>query len=153
MISAQGVGEMPAGFGPSAVTIGKFDGVHAGHRAVITDLISRAQDDGLASVVVTFDRNPLAVIDPKSCPVPLLGAERKAELLAASGIDATLTLPFDEKLSQLSPEEFVRTILHDALGARVVIVGEDFRFGYRGAGDTQTLAELGSRYGFDVEVV
>ncbi|MGO2658844.1 bifunctional riboflavin kinase/FAD synthetase [Mycetocola reblochoni] len=153
MISAKGVAGIPQDFGPSAVTIGKFDGVHAGHRAVITDLIERSRAEGLSSVVVTFDRNPLAVINPEACPEPLLGEERKAELLAASGVDATLTLPFDEELSRLSPEDFVRTILHDALHARLVIVGEDFRFGHRGAGDAAALTRLGERYGFDVDVV
>lgn len=121
-----------AGIGPSAVSIGKFDGVHAGHRAVIGTLHDRARERGLAAVVVTFDRNPLSVIAPEKCPPALVGNEQKLELLAGTGVDATLLLTFDEEFRALSPEEFVQHVLVDALEARVVLVGSDFRFGARG---------------------
>ncbi|MBF4461938.1 MULTISPECIES: bifunctional riboflavin kinase/FAD synthetase [unclassified Rathayibacter] len=142
-----------AGVGPSAVTIGKFDGVHAGHRAVIGRLHERARERGLAAVVVTFDRNPLSVIAPAACPPALVGNEQKLELLAGTGVDATLLLTFDEQFRALSPEEFVREILVDALEARVVLVGSDFRFGARGAGDLTLLRSLGGRHGFEVELI
>lgn len=142
-----------AGIGPSAVTIGKFDGVHSGHRAVIGTLHERARERGLAAVVVTFDRNPLSVIAPDKCPPALVGNEQKLELLAGTGVDATLLVAFDEAFRSLSPEEFVQQVLVDALEARVVLVGSDFRFGARGAGDIALLRELGEAHGFEVELI
>ncbi|KQQ18586.1 bifunctional riboflavin kinase/FMN adenylyltransferase [Rathayibacter sp. Leaf299] len=142
-----------AGIGPSAVTIGKFDGVHSGHRAVIGTLHERARERGLAAVVVTFDRNPLSVIAPEKCPPALVGNEQKLELLAGTGVDATLLLTFDEEFRSWTPREFVQRILVDALEARVVLVGSDFRFGARGAGDIDLLRTLGAEHGFEVELI
>ncbi|MCJ1694856.1 bifunctional riboflavin kinase/FAD synthetase [Rathayibacter caricis] len=142
-----------AGIGPSAVTIGKFDGVHSGHRAVIGTLHERARERGLAAVVVTFDRNPLSVIAPEKCPPALVGNEQKLELLAGTGVDATLLLTFDEEFRSWTPREFVQRILVDALEARVVLVGSDFRFGARGAGDIDLLRTLGVEHGFEVELI
>jgi riboflavin kinase/FMN adenylyltransferase len=148
---------VPAGFGPSAVAIGKFDGVHAGHRRVIGELLEVAEHRGLASAVVTFDRHPLSLLRPELCPPPLVSNAQKAELLAATGLDATVMLAFDLPFSQLSPEEFVRSILVDTLHARVVMVGSDFRFGARGSGTVETLRELGrglgDEHGFEVHVI
>jgi riboflavin kinase/FMN adenylyltransferase len=153
VITFRRVSDIPAGFGETAVTIGKFDGVHAGHRAVIARLKQAADDRGLNSVVVTFDRHPLALLAPEKCPQVLVGNEQKLDLLAETGIDATLLLSFDRELSQLSPEDFVTTVLTGALRARLVLVGNDFRFGHRGAGDVALLRELGVRHGFDVETI
>jgi riboflavin kinase / FMN adenylyltransferase len=147
------VDDVPAGFGPSAVTIGKFDGVHTGHRAVLDRLRSAAAADSLVSVVVTFDRHPLGLLRPDLCPAALTGNAQKVELLEATGVDATLMLEFDEALSALTPTEFVETILVDALHARIVLVGADFRFGHHGAGTVQSLRELGSTHGFEVVLV
>jgi riboflavin kinase/FMN adenylyltransferase len=141
------------GIGPSAVTIGKFDGVHSGHRAVISELIGAAEAQNLAAVVVTFDRNPLSVIAPEYSPIPLVSNEQKLALLAETGVDATVMLTFDEALMQLSPEQFVQQILVDALEARVVLVGADFRFGARGAGDVAALRSLGEQYGYTVRII
>ncbi|NQX11464.1 bifunctional riboflavin kinase/FAD synthetase [Microbacteriaceae bacterium VKM Ac-2855] len=141
------------GIGPSAVTIGKFDGVHSGHRAVIGELLSEAHRRELAAVVVTFDRNPLSVIAPEYTPIPLVSNDQKLALLAGTGVDATLMLAFDETLMRLSPEEFVRRVLVDALQARIVLVGGDFRFGARGAGDVARLTELGAQFGFEVRII
>ncbi|NQX27938.1 bifunctional riboflavin kinase/FAD synthetase [Microbacteriaceae bacterium VKM Ac-2854] len=141
------------GIGPSAVTIGKFDGVHSGHRAVITELIGAAQAQHLAAVVVTFDRNPLSVIAPEYSPIPLVSNEQKLALLAETGVDATVMLTFDEALMRLTPEQFVEQILVDALEARVVLVGSDFRFGARGAGDLAVLRALGERFGYTVRII
>ena len=129
---------IPEGFGPTAVTIGKFDGVHAGHRAVIARLMSTAQARSLTSVVVTFDRNPLALLRPEQCPASLLSNEQKLELLAETGVDATLMLTFDAELSTQSASDFVRTVLVVALSTSVVLAGSDFRFGARGAGTMHT---------------
>ena len=149
----QTLSEVPAGFGPSAVAIGKFDGVHAGHRRVIDALLTVAAERSLTSTIVTFDRHPLRLLRPELCPPPLVSNAQKVERLAESGVDATLMLAFDLPFSQLSPEQFVRGILVDALNARVVMVGSDFRFGVRGSGTVETLRELGAQHGFEVHVI
>ncbi|MFT4029780.1 MAG: bifunctional riboflavin kinase/FAD synthetase [Protaetiibacter sp.] len=148
-----GLDAVPPGYGPSAVTIGKFDGVHTGHREVLARLRELAAARGLASVVVTFDRHPLALLAPALCPAPLVSNEQKRELLDLSGVDATLMLAFDSALAELEPAEFVQRVLVAALDARVVLAGRDFRFGYRGAGDVARLRELGAEHGFEVVLI
>ena len=145
--------DVPADFGPSVVTIGKFDGVHDGHRAMVHRLRTTAAARGLASVVVTFDRNPLSLLRPEVCPEPLVSTEQKLDLLAATDPHATLVLTFDRSLAEETPEEFVRTVLVEPLRAAVVLVGADFRFGAKGAGSVETLIELGATHGFEVLVV
>ncbi len=132
------------GFGPSAVTIGKFDGVHVGHRAVIAHLERAAHQQGLVSTVVTFDRHPLSVIDPDKTPPALTSTAQRRELLDQAGVDATLLLHFDQDLQSKEPEDFVSEILVGTLHARLVFVGSDFRFGRRGAGDVTLLRSWGS---------
>lgn len=141
---------VPADFGPSAVTVGKFDGVHSGHRAVISRLCEVAGERGLVPTVVTFDRNPLSLLRPEACPDPLVSNAQKVELLADAGVGATLMVTFDRDFSALSPEEFVQHILVDALHARVLLVGSDFRFGARGAGTVDLLRSLAPEAGFEV---
>ncbi len=153
MKTYKGLEGVPAGFGPSAVTIGKFDGVHQGHRAVIDRIRSIADGDGLKAVVVTFDRNPLALLAPDKCPDSLVSVRQKLELLATTGVDATVLLPFDRALASVPATEFVERMLVDALQAKVVLVGSDFRYGARGAGDVDLLIDLGLKFGFTVEVV
>jgi len=145
--------EVPAGFGPSVVAIGKFDGVHSGHRAVIDRARVDAATGGARVVAVTFDRNPLALLRPELCPENLIGVHQKLQLLAETGIDATLLLRFDQELANLSAREFVEHVLVGALGVRTVLVGLDFRFGRGGAGNPELLSELGAELGFDVDVV
>ena len=147
------VAEIPDGWGPSAVTIGKFDGVHTGHRAVIGRLRSVAAERGLASTVITFDRNPLEILAPDKCPPSLVSNAQKLDLLASTGIDATLMVAFDRGLASLPPEEFVHRILVERLHAAAVLVGSDFRFGAGGAGDVALLRRLGKAYGFDVVLI
>ncbi|MGO1629939.1 MULTISPECIES: bifunctional riboflavin kinase/FAD synthetase [unclassified Microbacterium] len=153
MILFRGANEVPDGFGESIVAIGKFDGVHAGHRAIIDRMIVASAAGERRTVAVTFDRNPLAVLAPDRCPKPLVGTRQKAELLAATGIDATLMLTFDESLAREEAETFARRVLVDALRARHVLVGRDFRFGARGAGDAALLERLGAEHGFVVDVI
>ncbi|MDR5701342.1 bifunctional riboflavin kinase/FAD synthetase [Agromyces aerolatus] len=153
MRTFEGLASVPAGFGPSAVTIGKFDGVHQGHRAVITELREVAEARDLRSVVVTFDRNPLALLAPEKNPDELVSVRQKLGLLATTGLDAALVLPFDRALASLAPETFVQRVLVDALDARAVLVGSDFRFGARGAGDVALLERLGRELGFSVEII
>jgi len=145
--------EVPAGFGPSVVAIGKFDGVHSGHRAVIDRARVDAAAAGARVVAVTFDRNPLALLRPEICPQSLVGVEQKVRLLAEAGADATLMLTFDRALADLGAREFVEHVLVGALGVRIVMVGADFRFGRGGAGDPDLLRELGPEFGFEVHVV
>lgn len=145
--------DVPAGFGPSAVTIGKFDGVHAGHRAVIGQLRAVAAERGLVPTVVTFDRHPLSLLRPELCPVALVSPTQKLELLAGAGVEATLTLTFDKAFSEITPEQFIQSVLVDALNAAVVLVGSDFRFGAKGAGDVALLQRVGESAGFEVIVI
>lgn len=149
----ESLAEVPPGFGPSAVTIGKFDGVHRGHRAVITELCGVAGANNLTATVVTFDRNPLSLLRPESCPESLISNQQKVELLSATGVDATLMLPFDRPLSQQSPEQFVRSLLVRALRTKILLVGEDFRFGAGGAGDVRLLRTLGQEHDFEVRLI
>lgn len=145
--------EVPAGFGPSIVAIGKFDGVHSGHRAVIDRARVDAAAAGARVVAVTFDRNPLSVLRPESCPAPLVSLDQKIALLASAGVDAVLVLRFDAQLASLSARAFVEHVLVGALGAVTVLVGDDFRFGSGGAGTPDVLRDLGRELGFGVEVV
>ncbi|MGO1853025.1 MAG: bifunctional riboflavin kinase/FAD synthetase [Microbacteriaceae bacterium] len=152
MIVFRDPSEIPAGFGRSVVAIGKFDGVHAGHRAVIERLKTDAAASDARAVAVTFDRNPLALLRPELCPVNVVSVDRKLELLGELGIDATLVLTFDQELASRSAEDFVEEILVGALRVSTVLVGRDFRFGHRGAGTPDLLRELGPRYDFIVDV-
>ncbi len=148
-----GADAVPDAFGPSAVTIGKFDGVHRGHIGVIGQLCALADERGVAPVVVTFDRNPLSLFAPEKAPEPLTSRAQRAELLAAAGVATTVELVFDHTLAGQQPDAFVRDLLVDRLGARAVLAGADFRFGARGAGDVPLLRELGGGLGFDVELI
>lgn len=142
--------EVPADFGPSAVTIGKFDGVHRGHAQVIDHLLSEARSESLTATVVTFDRNPLSLLAPEKCPTELVSNEQKLALLEGSGIDAAVMLKFTRAFSENSPREFVEGMLVNTLHAHVVLVGEDFRFGRFGAGNVSTLQEMGDELGFRI---
>jgi riboflavin kinase / FMN adenylyltransferase len=149
----QGLDDVPDGWGPSVVTIGVFDGVHLGHQRIVRRAAQVAEELGLPVAVVTFDPHPDEVVRPGKHP-PLLGtARQRAELLAGLGVDAVCVLPFTRAFSELGPDEFVRAVLVERLHAARVVVGEDFRFGYRAAGDVALLAELGEKYDFTAEGV
>lgn len=149
----RGPAEVPSGLAATAVTIGKFDGVHAGHREVIRQLEEVAAARGLLTAVVTFDRHPMQLFAPDRCPEALVGLEQKLELLDSTGIDVTLLVEFTREFAALTPEQFTEEILVERLHAGVVLVGQDFRFGSKGAGDVETLRTLGEQHGFDVEVI
>ena len=153
MIVFRNPSEVPHGFGPSVVAIGKFDGVHSGHRAIIDRARVDAEAAGVRVVAVTFDRNPLALLRPELCPDNLVSPEQKLRLLHDAGVDATLMLTFDRALADLGAREFVEHVLVGALAVRIVLVGADFRFGRGGAGTPETLRELGAEFGFDVDVI
>jgi riboflavin kinase / FMN adenylyltransferase len=149
----QGLDDVPDDWGPSVVTVGNFDGVHLGHQRIVGRAAEVAREHGLPVVVVTFDPHPDEVVRPGSHPPLLSTARRRAELLAGLGVDAVCVLPFTRAFSELGPDEFVHVVLVDRLHAVRVVVGEDFRFGYRAAGDVALLAELGEKYDFTTEGV
>jgi riboflavin kinase/FMN adenylyltransferase len=139
--------------GGSAVTIGAYDGVHLGHRALLGELRSRASAGGLTTVVVTFDRHPATVVRPESAPRLLCDLDQKLELLEAAGVERTVVIPFDRERANETAEEFVSEILIEALDAKLVVVGEDFHFGHGRKGNVAFLAEMGTTSGFSVEGV
>jgi riboflavin kinase/FMN adenylyltransferase len=136
--------------GGTAVTIGAYDGVHRGHQFVIGRLRELAASQGLATVVVTFDRHPASVVRPESAPRLLTDLQQKLEVLAATGVDYAVVVRFDRQRSQEEPEAFVREALVDALRARVVVVGEDFHFGRQRRGNVALLRDMGASLGFEV---
>jgi riboflavin kinase/FMN adenylyltransferase len=133
----------------SAVTIGAYDGVHLGHRHVLALLRDMAAERGLETVVVTFDRHPATVVRPESAPRLLTDLEQKLELLASTGVQRTVVVPFDRARADETAEEFVTEVLVGALGARLVVVGRDFHFGHGRKGNVALLTALGARLGFE----
>lgn len=147
------VAGVPAGWGRSVVAIGVFDGVHAGHRAIVARAVAAASELGVSSVVVTFDPHPAVVVRPEAAP-PLLGdVSQRLDLLASLGVDAVLVLPFDREIASWTAEEFVERLLVSRLHAQRVVVGENFRFGNRALGDVALLRGLGAVDDFTVDAV
>ena len=146
----RGLDALERPLGPSVATVGTFDGVHRGHRLLIARAISEAESLHVSTVAVTWDRHPKSIVPDAAAPPLLTTIERKIELLAGSGVDHVLVVPLDEEHRQWSPERFVDEVFVGALGARAVIVGSDWRFGHRAAGDVTLLAELGKARGFRV---
>ena len=149
----QGLDDVPEDWGSSVVTIGVFDGVHRGHQRIVSGAAETGAELGMPAAVITFDPHPAEVIRPGSQPPLLCTTRRRAQLLADQGVDVVCVLPFTYEFSQLGPDEFVRAVLVDRLHARRVVVGENFRFGHRAAGDVALLAELGEKYDFGAEGV
>lgn len=146
----RGIDATPEGWPASVVAIGVFDGVHRGHAALVRTAVKAAAEREARCVVVTFDPHPTAVVAPHAMPPQLTGIERRIELLGSLGVDAVCVLPFTKELSQLSPDYFVRHVLVGGLHAKAVVVGENWRFGHKAAGDVKKLAELGEEYDFEV---
>jgi len=144
---------LPPDFGPSALTIGNFDGVHCGHRRILRRVKEIASERGWKPSVLTFDPHPTRVVAPERTPPLLTSPDRRAALMGEEGIEQVLILPFTRELALLTPEEFVTQLLVKALGARAVLVGDNFRFGNRQAGNVDVLTELGRRFGFETEIV
>ena len=138
---------------PSVVCIGFFDGVHRGHQTIIKRAARVAEQAGLRSVVVTFDRHPMEVVNPGSQPKLLMSLKRRARALSEQGVDLVVVVPFDDGLRHLAPEGFVDHVLVEPLQARRVIVGGNFRFGMGAKGDVGTLNTLGPSRGFTAEAV
>lgn len=145
--------EVPANLGPTVVTIGVFDGVHRGHQVVVGRAVEQARTAGVPLVVVTFDPNPLVVVRPDAAQPDLVPVSARAELLQLAGADHVLVLPFDHERAKQPAAEFVDDVLIGLLRARAVVVGADFRFGHRAAGDVALLEQLGTDRGYTVVVV
>ncbi|HEV2491403.1 MAG TPA: bifunctional riboflavin kinase/FAD synthetase [Candidatus Acidoferrales bacterium] len=137
----------------TVLTIGNFDGVHLGHRKILATVVQRARATNYLATAITFSPHPLAVLRPESAPPLLETLEQRLRHFDALGLDAALVLHFDHGLASLSPENFVRRILCDTLRANCVLVGENFRFGHKQAGDVAMLRELGGSLGFEVECI
>src|SRR5215510_1181996 len=149
----RGLSEVPGDFGPSALTIGNFDGVHAGHRQIFRRLRAVANQRGLKASVLTFHPHPTSVVAPDRAPKLMTTPARRCELMGHEGIEQVLILPFSRELAKLSPEDFVRALLVERLGVRAVLVGDNFRFGHRQQGNVDLLRELGTKYGFSTEII
>lgn len=142
--------DLPLDVAGSVVTIGAYDGVHLGHRAILAAIRERAVTEGLPSIVVTFDRHPAQVVRPDSAPRLLTNLGQRLELLGSTGIDHAVVIRFDQRRADESAEDFVDELLVGGLHTSLVVVGEDFRFGHRRRGDVDLLTEMGSTRGFEV---
>ncbi len=142
--------QIPQGYGPSVVTLGNFDGLHKGHRAVLATVVEQAAARGAVSVAVTFDPHPIAVLRPERAPQIITSLGQRLDLLSGTGLDAVLVMEFTHEFAQWTPERFVAEVFVKALGVSLVVVGEDTRFGVRNSGDVVALRRLGAEHGFDV---
>ncbi|WP_448627412.1 bifunctional riboflavin kinase/FAD synthetase [Geodermatophilus sp. URMC 64] len=149
----RGLEATPGDLGRTVVTIGMYDGVHRGHQALIGEAVARARALNRPCLLLTFDPHPAEVIRPGSHPAILTSLDRKAELVAELGVDAMCVLPFTQDFMRLSPESFTHTVLVEHLHAALVVVGQNFTYGHKAAGNVQTLADEGRRFGFAVEGV
>jgi riboflavin kinase/FMN adenylyltransferase len=149
----RGLETLAAPDGPSVVTVGFFDGVHLGHQAVLRKAVEAASERGIRSVAVTFDRHPREILTPGREPRLLTTVERRAELIAAAGIDVLLVLAFTEELSRWPAEDFVSRVLVDGLHTQHAVMGANFTFGFKALGNVETLIEAGPSHGFTAEAV
>jgi riboflavin kinase/FMN adenylyltransferase len=147
----RGFEQIPAGWGRCVLTIGVFDGVHRGHRALVERVVAKGHELGLPTVLMTFDPHPAEVVRPGSHPAALSSLRRRAELVAELGIDVFMVLPFSTAVAATEPEEFVHDLLVDRLHVAAVLVGENFRFGHKASGNLALLQRLGPRFGFTAE--
>ena len=142
--------DLPSDFGPTIVSIGNFDGVHLAHARVLKEIARRGEAQGKRSLAVTFEPHPMRVLRPGNGLKLITPTAEKLSLLGATGIDATVVLPFTNDLSEMTPEHFARNILRDRLHATEVHEGYNFRFGCKAAGDVSQLKKLGGSLGFEV---
>ena len=143
--------DIPAGFGPTLLSVGNFDGVHRAHTRVLANIVERARQQGAKAVAVTFEPHPARILRPESELKLLTPTPEKLHLLEAAGLDAVLLLPFTRALSLVTPHEFAHDILKKGLQAREVHEGYNFHFGNKAAGDVNLLAEFGREMGFEVK--
>jgi riboflavin kinase / FMN adenylyltransferase len=137
----------------SVVTVGNFDGLHVGHQQILRDVVERAKQRHSLAAIITFDPHPLQFLRPENAPLLITTTAQRLAAFEQLGLDAALVLQFDASLARLTPEEFARQVLHDAVHAREILVGANFRFGHKHAGDVAQLKALGAQLGFAVDVV
>ena len=147
----RGLEQIPGGWGRCVVTIGVFDGIHRGHQQLITHAVEQARRRNLPCVLLTFDPHPAEVVRPGSHPTQLTTLRRRAELVEELGVDVFCVLPFTPQVSRIPADQFAHEFLVERLHAALVVVGENFRFGHKAAGDIAALKQLGERFGFEVE--
>jgi riboflavin kinase/FMN adenylyltransferase len=145
--------EIGPDFGPSVVAIGNFDGVHAGHRQIMRRVAAIAREKGYTPAILTFDPHPAQVLAPDRAPKLLMTIDQRVRAMEAEGIEAVFLLPFSLEFAKLTPEEFADRILAKALQARVILVGDDFRFGHKQSGNVELLRSLGQSLGFELEAI
>ncbi len=144
---------VPAGFAPCALTIGNFDGLHAGHRLILRRMGTLARERGWKPSALTFSPHPTRIVAPERTPLLLTSVEERVELMRGEGIEQVVILPFVPEVAALTPEQFGRTIVSARLGARAIFVGENFHFGHGQAGNVRVLEGLGRELGFLTEIV
>jgi riboflavin kinase/FMN adenylyltransferase len=144
--------EIPGGFGPSVAAIGNFDGVHLGHQEILSSVVAEARALGVRSVAITFDPHPERFLRPARAPRLLTPMDERVKLLASTGIDAVVVLPFDAALASLTAQQFVSRILVDVLGVRALHEGGNFHFGHQAQAGIEELREFGAGFGFAVHV-
>jgi riboflavin kinase/FMN adenylyltransferase len=144
--------EVPADFGPTVVSVGNFDGIHCGHQRVLQEIVERARQSNCKAVAVTFEPHPFRILRPDVTPRLITPLAQKEALLAQTGLDALLEIPFTRDFSMTTAEDFARRILAGTLHAKEVHEGENFHFGHQAQGTTSRLKELGQQFGFAVYV-
>ncbi|MGQ0772826.1 MAG: bifunctional riboflavin kinase/FAD synthetase [Pseudonocardiales bacterium] len=149
----RGVEAIPIGWGRCVVTIGVFDGMHLGHAQLVSSAVARAGELGVPCVLMTFDPHPSEVVRPGSHPAQLTSLRRRAELAQQLGVDVFFVLPFTVELSRTPADEFVHELLVERLHVAAVVVGDNFTFGYKAAGNVALLRSLGRRFGFTAQDV
>src|SRR5208337_405243 len=134
----------------SVIAIGTFDGIHLGHQKVLEYAIGRAKETGAVATALTFEPPPVKVLRPEAAPARISTNQQRMDWFGALGMEAAVVIPFTKELAALTPEEFVRQILVEQLKVKAVVVGDNFRFGAKQAGDVKFLREMGMREGFEV---
>ncbi|MBS4539895.1 bifunctional riboflavin kinase/FAD synthetase [Clostridium sp. D2Q-11] len=137
----------------TVICLGSFDGLHRGHKTLIENVIKEAKQEGLKSAVFTFSNHPASIISNREEPKLLINNNHKTEILKKLGVDYLIMIPFSTEFMKMEPEDFVKNILVDNLKVQRIVVGFNYRFGYKGRGDTDLLKKLSEKYGFEVEIV
>lgn len=135
------------------VGLGNFDGVHLGHKKLISEVVSTAKNIGGTAVILTFDPHPLAVLSPRNNPPKLLTQQGKEKMIERLGVDVIISVPFNLEFAKMTPEQFIKGVLYQQLAARVLVVGYNYSFGNLGVGNADTLKENAEHYRYDVKVI
>src|SRR5690349_13079372 len=149
----RGLESFPPDAGPSAIALGAFDGIHLGHRAILGTAVAQARQGRLSALACTFDRHPMEVLQPDRAPLPITTLDERLELIAGTGIDTTIVIPFTPAVAGIEAKAFVQDVLVGTLKAREIIVGFNHRFGRGARGDAELLEALAAPLGFRAHIV